>query len=535
MKPFCIILIGPQNEDTIRLCRDFDAETVLSIPETQLFGFRYKVMYGEPGFPRKLWCKDLFDLYQYVLKHNQNINIITIRTGSIHLPPTLLDNISNFYLQNDCDYVEGNGNGVGLPSVSVEVFALSCINQLERMQTKSFIDGKLNGMALPNANPYWPTLSEVSFYLVDHFKDYYSEPASISIEIANSCNLSCDKCMYHSKRSPYAVKQEDEMLMPLEKFKLIVDKIHDELGTAISLSPTIRGELLVHPEAIEMVEYAAQKGFSISTFTNGQYCSPEIFRRLVDSGIKWVNFSVDAMDNDGYKRLQAGGSFQQVLQNIETAVKIKGNDVFPILGMHFVESPDNENTFTDYYDFWFEKVDSIYRSSWCDIGNGFKSFNAPLELPYRYPCLIFWRNMYISANGDAFVCGIWDQSGYSPVNILDNSFENVWTGKTYQEARNFQLGQGLEEGIKLCEEDTSWGGSYSYSYIKDNVLVKRSMCGVEYRKSFTRGNMDIAALGIKSLLNNLGVPDNRLQKLGAFYNKARKRMYGNGRKIKSYN
>ncbi|MBO5712538.1 MAG: hypothetical protein J6R47_06830, partial [Acholeplasmatales bacterium] len=74
----------------------------------------------------------------------------------------------------------------------------------------------------------------------------------IYLEISDYCNLSCSFCTSSRK---------NKTMMSLDNFKLIVDKIK---GYANELYLHVLWEPLIHPNIIEMIEYAKDR-FNVQT------------------------------------------------------------------------------------------------------------------------------------------------------------------------------------------------------------------------------------------------------------------------------
>lgn len=87
---------------------------------------------------------------------------------------------------------------------------------------------------------YWPRKKVSKF------------PLNIDIEVSSRCQIECDHCF----RQYMDIGEND--LMPLDMYKKIVE----ECGRydLFTLKFSMRGEPLMHPDIVEMVRFAKEKG-----------------------------------------------------------------------------------------------------------------------------------------------------------------------------------------------------------------------------------------------------------------------------------
>lgn len=115
-------------------------------------------------------------------------------------------------------------------------------------------------------------------------------PKKIYIETTTRCNLRCDKCIKQIKNN--GIIEGD---MPIEVF----EKILPDLSSVDQLILNGIGEPLLHPDLEKMIE-AARKAMpeksSIGFQTNGWLMTAERARRLAESGLSTVCFSLDSLE-----------------------------------------------------------------------------------------------------------------------------------------------------------------------------------------------------------------------------------------------
>ena len=138
----------------------------------------------------------------------------------------------------------------------------------------------------------------------------------LRISVTDLCNFRCVYCMPEGgiEKKPHA-----EILT--------IEEIEEIARAAASLGIVkIRitgGEPLVRKGIVEIVERVASiDGINeIGLTTNGALL-PKFAKDLKDAGLTRVNISIDTLDKERYKEITRGGSLDDVLKGIETAIEV---------------------------------------------------------------------------------------------------------------------------------------------------------------------------------------------------------------------
>jgi MoaA/NifB/PqqE/SkfB family radical SAM enzyme len=111
-------------------------------------------------------------------------------------------------------------------------------------------------------------------------------PILVHVVPMRRCNLACAYCNeYDTVSQP----------VPLPVMARRLDKLAD-LGT--SMITVSGGEPLMHPELDAMFAQMRRRGMISSVITNGYYLSPERIRRLNESGLDFLQISIDNVEPD---------------------------------------------------------------------------------------------------------------------------------------------------------------------------------------------------------------------------------------------
>lgn len=121
--------------------------------------------------------------------------------------------------------------------------------------------------------------------------DILDHPKRIVIELTPECNLSCPVCPRH-----YIGSEEKNGYMPKILWKKLIGEIAADFP-ATTVLPFWRGEALLHPDFIELIEFALNKSTKIHISTNGILVDGRYARILLDC--EYVNFSIH--NEPGYK------------------------------------------------------------------------------------------------------------------------------------------------------------------------------------------------------------------------------------------
>ncbi len=138
-------------------------------------------------------------------------------------------------------------------------------------------------------------------------------PFMVVWNFTKQCNLRCKHCYANATPTPYP----DEL--SLEDRLKVVDQLDESGVAAISFSG---GEPLINRDFWPVVKYASSKGFYISVATNGTLITEEVAKRLKDSGVRYVEISIDGPNaeiHDAFRGVK--GAFERSINGIKNAKK----------------------------------------------------------------------------------------------------------------------------------------------------------------------------------------------------------------------
>jgi MoaA/NifB/PqqE/SkfB family radical SAM enzyme len=157
----------------------------------------------------------------------------------------------------------------------------------------------------------------------------------VYVEATNKCNLTCSTCM----RNVWDVKYGH---MSSETFERILSGLGD-----FPEKPEIflggYGEPLSHPDILQMIERAKERGHRVSLITNGILLTESVTRRLIELNLDMLWVSLDGASPECYTDVRLGDSLPTVIENLtklrtQKYQKFGGSNWsgYPKLGIAFV-------------------------------------------------------------------------------------------------------------------------------------------------------------------------------------------------------
>jgi heme b synthase len=133
----------------------------------------------------------------------------------------------------------------------------------------------------------------------------------VAWETTRSCNLTCAHCRASAHNGPYEGELSTEASFALiDQIKKVGDPIIILTG----------GEPLLRPDIFDIAKYGTEKGLRMVMAVNGTLVTPDIARKMVDSGIKRISVSLDGAAGDFHDTFRGvPGAFDGAMEGIRNA------------------------------------------------------------------------------------------------------------------------------------------------------------------------------------------------------------------------
>lgn len=246
-------------------------------------------------------------------------------------------------------------------------------------------------------------------------------PLMVFVEPTNICNISCVMC-------PQARMVRERGYMPLAIYKKLIENNYRFIQ---NLNLYLIGEPLLHPEIIEMIDYAVQFKIWTNIFTNATLIDKKLAEALVRSGLNVLTISFEGVEKR-YEGIRKGASFKQVMENIRQLMAIKRankggwpNIVVKFLNFNF--------SATELREFRSKIKAAGVNYLWAVPRHDWPSLKSQLwegaNNGKYYPCVLPWSTLTVTWDGVVLGCCD-DFNAGSPVGNIKETIDlsKIWNG-----------------------------------------------------------------------------------------------------------
>lgn len=139
-------------------------------------------------------------------------------------------------------------------------------------------------------------------------------PISCTIELTEKCNFKCSHCF---------VKGIGVHELSYKSFVSFINQFKENGGIYLTLTG---GEVLTHPNFIEMYTYAHKKGLAITIFTNGYLINQQILEVFLKFPPRKIEISIYGASDDTYQKVTTyKNAFSIISNNINLLLENKLN------------------------------------------------------------------------------------------------------------------------------------------------------------------------------------------------------------------
>lgn len=303
----------------------------------------------------------------------------------------------------------------------------------------------------------------------------YHFPTAILIEPTNLCNIHCPICP-----TPESELHRVKGMLKFEDFKVMADRI---AGKIPDLFLFFSGEPFLNKDMYDIVRYASDLGFKITTSTNCTLLTPANIQRILDSGLNHIILSFDGITKESYETYRQGADFETVCRNIQNLARMRreqgkgrpylelqclytkmnqneidrlkrevfawGVDEVNIKSMSLCENIFDEQHTRKYADMFLPipgnpGLDYLIRY---DRNNG--ETPTPSEAMLKQDCF-FGNSSVVLIDGSVVLCCSDINGDYNYGNLLKQDFGEIWNSDRYREER----AKGKIRKLDICKNCT---------------------------------------------------------------------------------
>ena len=215
---------------------------------------------------------------------------------------------------------------------------------------------------------------------------------------------------------------------------------------------------------IQTAKFAQSCGINDIYFTtNGSLLTPEVSERIISLDLfSRIQVSLDATTSDVYNQIRRGGSYELVLDNINSFLKARevAKKRFPKIRVSFLVLPENRHQSTEFVSYWSDRVDAVALQSSVLKPNTERNDQSDFLKPRSTFCPNPFRQLIVRANGDILpCCSFWgDKLKLSHLN-KDADLINVFTSKSMKKLQtsftddSIDLFKACQNCLSSCNPD----------------------------------------------------------------------------------
>lgn len=267
-------------------------------------------------------------------------------------------------------------------------------------------------------------------------------PLLVDLELASACNLKCPMCYTITDEFKSKVTKG---FMDFDLFKKVVDEI---AGKVFSLRLSLRGEATLHPNFIECIKYAKDKGIKeISTLTHGGNLNLDFFTRAVEAGIDWFTISIDGVDEE-YNKIRKPLKFEDTLKRLQDIKKYKDENglIKPVIKIQGIWPAIRPNP-TKYYETLAPLVDLISYNPLIDY------LRKDTEIVYEenFACPQLYQRIVVGSDGQVMMCSN-DEDGEEIIgDAYKESIHEIWHGEKLNKIRDIHNQKNGFKSMDVCK------------------------------------------------------------------------------------
>lgn len=268
-------------------------------------------------------------------------------------------------------------------------------------------------------------------------------PLLVDLELSTICNLHCPMCYTVSSMFK---EQVSPMLMSKHLFIKVIEEI---AGKVPAIRMSLRGESTLHPDMVELVGYAKNKGIKeVSFLTNCSRMTPEYFEQLLKAGVDWITVSIDGL-GEMYERIRKPLKFEETLDKIKTMKQIKEKYQVhrPVIKVQSIW-PAICNNAEEFYNTFAPYVDAVAFNPMSDDQQN----DTDIEYEEDFSCPQLYQRIIVAADGGVLVCANDEESEMVIGNANDNSIYELWHGEQMQRMRELHKGKEGYRKEHICSK-----------------------------------------------------------------------------------
>jgi len=282
-------------------------------------------------------------------------------------------------------------------------------------------------------------------------------PERVVIETIFGCNAKCGMCIIDMPTD------RKKGIMGMDGYKKIVDGLapyHDRVKMFDLFG---LGEPLLDPMIFDRINYARGKGFrGLSFSTNAHLLEAEKQKKLLDTGIETIIFSIDGINKETHEAVRQRTDFDRVLKNCIDTIKMRDEGGYKTrFVVRFIRQEINYDQWPEYKAFWEAQTSPDKRDivtcydvhNWSGVVEEKKNIAATQQQEIdKEPCHHIFEKLVILANGAVALCfeDILDAQ-FKFGNAFEEDPVEIFNNTSFNKIRKLHMA-GKRCNLKICGE-----------------------------------------------------------------------------------
>lgn len=259
-----------------------------------------------------------------------------------------------------------------------------------------------------------------------------SFPFTLNIEPTDHCDCACAMCPRSSGGTHMAETTFEKIMMELE-----------ERGGVERLYLHKFGEPLLHPHIDDLVRRAKAFGACrrLILTTNGRSLTPDLSRRLILAGLDEIKFSIDAVSEEGYRKVKGVPGLVQVEANVMAFLqeRERAGSSRPVVKVKMLPLKITQHEISGFRSRWRGVADEVLIERLIHYGGRWQDLEASPETAVeRFPCTYLWYTLVVNAEGSISVCCA-DHAKQGCVGHVKEGLLSAWQGESLRSIRRSHL------------------------------------------------------------------------------------------------
>jgi len=262
-------------------------------------------------------------------------------------------------------------------------------------------------------------------------------PKNLMVEVTNACNLRCIMC--YNRRM-----KRKKGFMDMDTYKLVLENAK-EIGIKMVALYTI-GESFLHPRIFDFIKLAKEMGFKyVYITTNGIPLNEEKIKKIFESGLDSIKFSIDAASKETYEKLRPGGNFDMLYRNIKILKEMRDRKKSKLkIYASFLLTNKNYHELKKFKEFWKGLIDEVVITVVSNQSNlQTKEFDElvpekikNMMVRKEQCCNLPWNRIVVTYDGKFTICSEDFEAELVYGDIHKESMKEAWNN---EKMRRFRL------------------------------------------------------------------------------------------------